>query len=238
MAGILRTSTSARLRRSPSGSRSRSRSTAREREPDSSDAWRMIRRAHGDHRADALPSYSARSIVLACLQRLGCPRLAQARVRRLPTSAFKVRGGVYLRVAAFDVDELAERGLVTSVHRQSRSVDCVSVRPRSVQTSATIFMPTDANPGQDRGHRAALAASVELVGERFDECFAAAAEEFAARAWGPLRRAGRSEPHADRGCRLPLRSRCWRHQQPETEVVLAPTGGGRHCASSGWVTCS
>ncbi len=142
-----------------------------------------------------------------------------------PTSAFKVRGGVYL--ASQLTEDERERGLVTSStgnHAQS-----IAFGAASIGVSATIFMPANANPDKVAATRR-LGGRVELVGERFDDS-RRLAEEFA----------------AERGARYvePIEPRLiagvgtaaleiLEEQQPETDLVLLPLGGGS--GSCGWVT--
>lgn len=141
-----------------------------------------------------------------------------------PTSAFKVRGGVYF--ASQLSDDERERGLVTSStgnHAQS-----IAFGAAAIGAEATIFMPTDANPDKVAATRR-LGGRVELVGERFDES-RRQAEEYA----------------AERGARYvePIEPRLiagvgtaalevLEEQQPDTDVVLLPLGGGS--GSCGWV---
>ena len=142
-----------------------------------------------------------------------------------PTSAFKVRGGVYL--ASQLAEEERERGLVTSStgnHAQS-----IAFGAASIGVEATIFMPANANPDKVAATRR-LGGRVELVGERFDDS-RRQAEEFA----------------AERGARYvePIEPRLiagvgtaalevLEDQQPATDIVLLPLGGGS--GSCGWVT--
>ena len=91
-----------------------------------------------------------------------------------PTSAFKVRGGVYF-ASQLSAEELT-RGLVTSStgnHGQS-----IAFGAASIGAEATIFMPTDANSDKIAAIER-LGGRVELVGERFDES-RRQAEEYAA----------------------------------------------------------
>ncbi|MCY3557918.1 MAG: pyridoxal-phosphate dependent enzyme [Chloroflexi bacterium] len=142
-----------------------------------------------------------------------------------PTSAFKVRGGVYL--ASQLAEDERQRGLVTSStgnHAQS-----IAFGAASIGVEATIFMPANANPDKVAATRR-LGGNVELVGERFDDA-RRLAEEFA----------------AERGARYvePIEPRLiagvgtaalevLEDQQPDTDLVLLPLGGGS--GSCGWVT--
>ena len=143
-----------------------------------------------------------------------------------PTSAFKVRGGVHL-VSRLSAEEL-QRGLVTSStgnHGQSLAFAAASVGAR-----ATVFMPTDANVDKIAAIER-LGGKVELVGERFDEA-RVRAEEFAAECGAryvepveePLLIAGVASAALE----------VLEDQQPETELVILPLGGGT--GASGWVT--
>ena len=142
-----------------------------------------------------------------------------------PTSAFKVRGGVYF-ASQLSAEEL-KRGLVTSStgnHGQS-----IAFGAASIGTEATIFMPTDANSDKIAAIER-LGGRVELVGERFDES-RRQAEEYAAergaRYVEPV-----EEPLLIAGVGTAALE-VLEDQQPETELVLLPLGGGT--GSSGWV---
>ena len=143
-----------------------------------------------------------------------------------PTSAFKVRGGVNL-VSRLGAGEL-NRGLVTSStgnHGQS-----IAFAAASVGATATIFMPTDANVDKIAAIER-LGGMVELVGERFDEA-RVRAEEFAAergaRYVEPV-----EEPLLIAGVATAALE-VLEDQQPDTELVILPLGGGT--GASGWVT--
>ena len=143
-----------------------------------------------------------------------------------PTSAFKVRGGVYF-ASQLSAEELT-RGLVTSStgnHGQS-----IAFGAASIGAEATIFMPTDANSDKIAAIER-LGGKVELVGERFDES-RRQAEEYAAeqgaRYVEPV-----EEPLLIAGVGTAALE-VLEDQQPETELVLLPLGGGT--GSSGWVT--
>ena len=143
-----------------------------------------------------------------------------------PTSAFKVRGGIYF--ASLLSPEERELGLVTSStgnHGQS-----IAFGAAAVGAEATIFMPTDANPDKIAAIER-LGGRVELVGERFDES-RRRAEEYAAergaRYVEPV-----EEPRLIAGVGTAALE-VLEDQQPETGLVLLPLGGGT--GSSGWVT--
>ena len=143
-----------------------------------------------------------------------------------PTSAFKVRGGVYF-ASQLSPDEL-ERGLVTSStgnHGQS-----IAFGAASIGAEATIFMPTDANADKIAAIER-LGGKVELIGERFDES-RRKAEEYAAergaRYVEPV-----EEPKLIAGVGTAALE-VLEDQQPQTDLVLLPLGGGT--GSSGWVT--
>ena len=143
-----------------------------------------------------------------------------------PTSAFKVRGGVYF-ASHLSADEL-KRGLVTSStgnHGQS-----IAFGAASIGAEATIFMPTDANPDKIAAIER-LGGRVELVGERFDESRRRAEEygaERGARYVEPV-----EEPLLIAGVGTAALE-VLEDQQPDTDLVLLPLGGGT--GSSGWVT--
>ena len=143
-----------------------------------------------------------------------------------PTSAFKVRGGVYF--ASLLSDEERALGLVTSStgnHGQSIAFGCAAIGAQ-----ATIFMPTDANPDKIAAIER-LGGRVELVGERFDES-RRQAEEYAAergaRYVEPV-----EEPRLIAGVGTAALE-VLEDQQMDTDLVLLPLGGGT--GSSGWVT--
>lgn len=143
-----------------------------------------------------------------------------------PTSAFKVRGGVYF--ASLLSPEERKLGLVTSStgnHGQS-----IAFGAAAVGAEVTIFMPTDANVDKIAAIER-LGGRVELVGERFDES-RRRAEEFAAergaRYVEPV-----EEPQLIAGVGTAALE-VLETQQPETDLVLLPLGGGT--GSSGWVT--
>ncbi len=143
-----------------------------------------------------------------------------------PTSAFKVRGGVYF--ASQLSDEERALGLVTAStgnHGQSIAFGCAAIGAQ-----ATIFMPTDANPDKIAAIER-LGGRVELVGERFDES-RRMAEEYAAergaRYVEPV-----EEPRLIAGVGTAALE-VLEQQQPDTDLVLLPLGGGT--GSSGWVT--
>ena len=143
-----------------------------------------------------------------------------------PTSAFKVRGGVYF-ASLLSADEL-KRGLVTSStgnHGQS-----IAFGAATIGAEATIFMPTDANADKIAAIER-LGGHVELVGERFDES-RREAEEYAAergaRYVEPV-----EEPRLIAGVGTAALE-VLEDQQPDTDLVLLPLGGGT--GSSGWVT--
>ena len=143
-----------------------------------------------------------------------------------PTSAFKVRGGVYFASLLSAAER--ELGLVTSStgnHGQS-----IAFGAAAIGVQATIFMPTDANADKIAAIER-LGGRVELVGERFDES-RRRAEEFAAergaRYVEPV-----EEPILIAGVGTAALE-VLEDQQPETDLVLLPLGGGT--GSSGWVT--
>ena len=142
-----------------------------------------------------------------------------------PTSAFKVRGGVYL--ASQLAEDERQRGLVTSStgnHAQS-----IAFGAASIGVEATIFMPANANPDKVAATRR-LGGNVELVGERFDDA-RRLAEEFAAERGA--RYVEPIEPRVIAGVGTAALE-VLEDQQPDTDLVLLPLGGGS--GSCGWVT--
>ena len=143
-----------------------------------------------------------------------------------PTSAFKVRGGIYL-ASQLDAD-VRKRGLVTAStgnHGQS-----IAYGAASAGTSATVFMPIDANPDKIAAIER-FGGRVELVGERVDECFNAAAEYAHER--GALYVEPVDQPTLIAGVATAALE-VLETQQPDTDLVIVPLGGGT--GASGWVT--
>jgi len=147
-----------------------------------------------------------------------------------PTGAFKVRGGVHLvsRLAGQAGGADLERGLVTSStgnHGQS-----IAFAAAAAGAEATIFMPTDANADKIAAIER-LGGKVELVGERFDEA-RGQAEQFAAergaRYVEPV-----EEPLLIAGVATAALE-VLEQQQPDTDLVILPLGGGT--GASGWLT--
>ena len=142
-----------------------------------------------------------------------------------PTSAFKVRGGIYL-ASQLDIDA-RERGLVTAStgnHGQS-----IAYGAAVAGTSARVFMPTDANPDKITAIER-FGGHVELVGERVDECFLAAAEYAHER--GALYVEPVNQPTLIAGVATAALE-VLETQQPDTDLVIVPLGGGT--GASGWV---
>ena len=143
-----------------------------------------------------------------------------------PTSAFKVRGGIYLSSLLGSADR--QRGLVTAStgnHGQS-----IAYGAALASVSATIFMPKDANPDKVAAIER-FGGRVELVGERVDECLTAAREfaaEREAQYIDPV-----NQPQLITGVATAALE-VLETQQPETELVIVPLGGGT--GASGWVT--
>ncbi len=143
-----------------------------------------------------------------------------------PTSAFKVRGGIYL-ASQLDADA-RQRGLVTAStgnHGQS-----IAYGAAVADTSATIFMPTDANTDKIAAIER-FGGRVELVGERVDECFLAAAEFAHER--GALYVEPINQPTLIAGVETAALE-VLESQQPDTDLVIIPLGGGT--GASGWLT--
>ncbi|MCY3567092.1 MAG: pyridoxal-phosphate dependent enzyme [Chloroflexi bacterium] len=143
-----------------------------------------------------------------------------------PTSAFKVRGGIYL--ASLLDDQARERGLVTAStgnHGQS-----IAYGAALASASATVFMPLGANPDKIAAIER-FGGRVELVGERVDECFLAAAEYAHER--GALYVEPVNQPTLIAGVATAALE-VLETQQPDTDLVVVPLGGGT--GASGWVT--
>ena len=143
-----------------------------------------------------------------------------------PTSAFKVRGGIYL--ASLLDEDARERGVVTAStgnHGQS-----IAYGAASAGVDATIFMPAGANPDKVAAIER-FGGRVRLVGERVDECFAAAAD------YAHERDALYVEPGNDPRLVAGVATAALEvleTQQPDTDLVIVPLGAGT--AASGWVT--
>ncbi len=143
-----------------------------------------------------------------------------------PTSAFKVRGGIYL--ASLLDDDARERGLVTAStgnHGQS-----IAYGAALAGAPATVFMPLDANPDKVRAIER-FGGQVELVGARVDECFVAATEHAHER--GALYVEPVNQPTLIAGVATAALE-VLETQQPDTDLVVVPLGGGT--GASGWVT--
>lgn len=143
-----------------------------------------------------------------------------------PTSVFKVRGGIYL-ASLLDEDARA-RGVVTAStgnHGQS-----IAFGAAIAGVEATIFMPTDANPDKIAAIER-FGGRVKLVGERVDVCFTAAAEYAHER--GALYVEPGNQPRLIAGVATAALE-VLEMQQPDTELVILPLGGGT--GASGWVT--
>ena len=143
-----------------------------------------------------------------------------------PTSAFKVRGGINL-ASQLD-DEAKARGLVTAStgnHGQS-----IAFGAAQVGAEATIFMPSDANPDKIAAIER-FGGHVKLHGDRVDECFVAAAEFAHERGAHYVEVANNPSLIAGVGTAA---LEVLDSQQPQTDLVIVPLGGGS--GASGWIT--
>ena len=143
-----------------------------------------------------------------------------------PTGAFKVRGGIFLASRLSDEERTA--GLVTSStgnHGQS-----VAYGAAAFGAKAAIFMPAGANPDKAAAIER-LGAEVHLTGERFDDS-RLAAEEFAAER-GATYVEPVNEPRLIAGVGTAALE-VLETQQPDTELILIPLGGGT--GASAWIT--
>ena len=143
-----------------------------------------------------------------------------------PTGAFKVRGGIFLASRLSEAERAA--GLVTSStgnHGQS-----VAYGAAAFGAKAAIFMPAGANPDKAAAIER-LGAVVHLVGERFDDS-RLAAEEFAAER-GATYVEPVNEPRLIAGVGTAALE-VLETQQPDTELILIPLGGGT--GASAWIT--
>ena len=143
-----------------------------------------------------------------------------------PVGVFKVRGGVNL-LARLDADE-RRRGVVavsTGNHAQS-----IAYAARLNEVRAVLFVPEGANPDKIASIER-LGGEVRQQGARFDDA-RIAAEEFAAEhAMRFIDSA--NEPRLIAGVATAALEVLER-QQPETELVLVPVGGGSGLC--GWLT--
>jgi threonine dehydratase len=142
-----------------------------------------------------------------------------------PIGVFKLRGGVFL--AGELSAEHRRAGLVTAStgnHGQS-----IAYGAQLHGVAATIFVPEDANPDKVASIER-LGAEVRKHGGRFDDA-RAAAEEYAAER-GMYFVDVASEPRLIAGVATAALEVLER-QQPETELVIVPLGGGS--GACGWV---
>jgi threonine dehydratase len=145
------------------------------------------------------------------------------RENRLPTGAFKVRGGINL-VSQLADDE-RERGLVTAStgnHGQS-----IGYAGRLFDTSVTICVPEDANPLKVDAMRA-LGAEIVFHGRDFDDA-REHCERLAERHGFRYVHSG-NEPHLIAGvgtATLELLD-----EQPEIDTIVVPIGGGSGAAGA------
>lgn len=143
-----------------------------------------------------------------------------------PISAFKVRGGIHL-LAELDEEE-RRRGVVavsTGNHGQS-----VAYAAQLFGVAATVYMPRGANPDKVASIRR-LGGEVVLTGERYDDARAAAEAMVADE--GKRYIHSSDEPDLVAGVATAALE-VLQDQQPETEVVVVPVGGGS--GVSGWIT--
>lgn len=143
-----------------------------------------------------------------------------------PTGSFKVRGGVHLIGGL--ADEHRRAGVVTAStgnHAQS-----IAYGARLHGVSAVVFMPQGANPDKVAATRR-LGAEVRFAGARFDDA-RLAAEALATEQTSRYVHAA-DEPDLIAGVATAALE-VLEHQQPDTEVVIVPVGGGSGVA--GWLT--
>ena len=143
-----------------------------------------------------------------------------------PIGVFKLRGGVFL--AGELSAEHRHAGLVTAStgnHGQS-----IAYGARLHGVRATVFVPEHANPDKIASIER-LGGEVRRHGERFDDARAAADAYAAAHGMRCVQAA--DEPQLIAGVATAALEVLER-QQPDTELVIVPLGGGSGAA--GWVT--
>ena len=143
-----------------------------------------------------------------------------------PAGNFKVRGGIFL--ASELTEEQRRLGLVTAStgnHAQS-----VAFAARLHGVPAVLFVPEGANADKIAAIER-LGGTVRQVGERFDDA-RLAAEEYAAES-GSFFVQSANEPRLIAGVGTAALE-VLEAQQPETELVIVPVGGGSGVA--GWLT--
>jgi len=141
-----------------------------------------------------------------------------------PIGVFKLRGGLFL--ASRLSPEHRAAGLVTAStgnHGQS-----IAFAAASEGVAATIFVPEDANPSKVASMRR-LGAEVVHHGENFDVALRAS-EEFAAE-HGMRYVDAANEPDLIAGVATGALE-VLEQQQPDTDVVIVPVGGGS--GGAGW----
>ncbi len=142
-----------------------------------------------------------------------------------PIGVFKLRGGVFL--AGELSAEHRRAGLVTASTGNHGLSIAYAAQLHGV--AATIFVPEGANPDKVASIER-LGAEVRKHGERFDDARAAAAEYAAERGMYFVDVA--NEPRLIAGVATAALEVLER-QQPETELVIVPLGGGS--GACGWV---
>jgi threonine dehydratase len=143
-----------------------------------------------------------------------------------PIGVFKVRGGIFL-ASELSAEQL-RLGLVTAStgnHAQS-----VAFAARLHDVPAVLFVPEGANPDKIASIER-LGGTVRQVGERFDDA-RLAAEQYAAETGAFFVNSG-NEPRLIAGVGTAALE-VLETQQPETELVIVPVGGGSGLA--GWLT--
>lgn len=143
-----------------------------------------------------------------------------------PTGSFKVRGGIHLVGSLAPAHRRA--GVVTAStgnHAQS-----IAFGARLHGVPAVVFMPEGANADKVAATRR-LGAEVRFAGERFDDARRAAAEFAAERGLRFVSSA--DEPALIAGVATAALE-VLAHQQPASELVIVPVGGGSGVA--GWLT--
>lgn len=143
-----------------------------------------------------------------------------------PISAFKLRGGIHLFIEMTDAERA--RGVVTASsgnHAQS-----IAYAAHLFEVSAEVYMPAGANPDKVASVER-LGAKVALTGRDFDDARVEAEKRAAEIGARYVHAVDTPELVAGVGTAA---LEVLEHQQPDTELVVVPLGGGS--GACGWIT--
>ena len=143
-----------------------------------------------------------------------------------PTGAFKVRGGVHL-IAGLTPEQRRAGVATASTGNHAQSI---AYGARLYDVPVVVFMPEGANADKVAATRR-LGAEVRFAGERFDDARRVCAEFAAERGLRYVHSA--DEPSLIAGVATAALE-VLEAQQPATELVIVPVGGGSGVA--GWLT--